>query len=422
VTAGTLQSLLLIGVIATVAPLIAELGRRIRLPAVVVEICLGILVGPAVLGLAHPDSVINALSDLGLAFLMFLAGYEIDLARIKGDPLRRATAGWLLSVVLALIIAFGLVSTGFALDTLVIGMTLTTTALGTILPMLHDAGVVETEFGRHILAIGTLGEFGPIVAIAVLLTGKDPLVTVALLVLFLVIAVATALLAMQAHPPAFVSLLRRHLRTSAQLPVRVAVLMILVLVFIAFRLGLDVLLGAFAAGVAVRLFAVGEDSEIIRGKLEAIGFGWLVPIFFIVSGMKFDLHAFIARPATLLRVPLFLALFLIVRGTPALLLYRSRMPLRDRIPLALFSATGLPLIVVITTLGVATGRMFPDNAAALVGAGLLSVLIFPVVGLTRLGSGRTNNRVLHASAPGASEGTRSVVGPDATAQANPDDG
>ena len=291
-TAGTLQTLLFIGLIAAVAPVIADLGRRIRLPAVVVEICLGILVGPAVLGLAHPDSVINAFSDLGLGFLMFLAGYEIDLARINGDPLRRATAGWLLSLVLALIVAFSLVSTGFALNTIVIGMALTTTALGTILPMLHDAGVLESGFGRHILAIGTLGEFGPVVAIAVLLTGKDPFATAALLVLFLVIAVATAFLAMRAHPPAFVSLLRRQLRTSAQLPVRVAVLMILVLVFIASRLGLDVLLGAFAAGVAVRLFAVGEDSEIIRGKLEAIGYGWLVPIFFVVSGMHFDLHTF----------------------------------------------------------------------------------------------------------------------------------
>ena len=386
-TAGTLQTLLFIGLIAAVAPVIADLGRRIRLPAVVVEICLGILVGPAVLGLAHPDSVINAFSDLGLGFLMFLAGYEIDLARINGDPLRRATAGWLLSLVLALIVAFSLVSTGFALNTIVIGMALTTTALGTILPMLHDAGVLESGFGRHILAIGTLGEFGPVVAIAVLLTGKDPFATAALLVLFLVIAVATAFLAMRAHPPAFVSLLRRQLRTSAQLPVRVAVLMILVLVFIASRLGLDVLLGAFAAGVAVRLFAVGEDSEIIRCKLEAIGYGWLVPIFFVVSGMHFDLHTFVERPVTLFRVPLFLVLFLIVRGTPALLLYRGRMPLRERVALALLSATGLPLIVVITTVGVATGRMYPDNAAALVGAGLLSVLTFPVVGLALLGRG-----------------------------------
>ncbi len=377
--------------------------------------CRGILVGPAVLGHAHPDSVINALSDLGLAFLMFLAGYEIDLARINGDPLRRATAGWLLSLVLAMIVAFTMVSTGFALDTLVIGMTLTTTALGTILPMLHDAGVLESEFGRHILAIGTLGEFGPIVAIAVLLTGKDPLVIGALLVVFLVIAVATALLATQAHPPAFVSLLRRHLRTSAQLPVRVAVVLILVLVYIAFRLGLDVLLGAFAAGVAVRLFAAGEDSEIIRGKLEAIGFGWLVPIFFIVSGMHFDLHAFIARPTTLLRVPLFLLLFLIVRGVPAILLYRRRFPLRERVPLALFSATGLPLIVVITTLGVATGRMRPDNAAALVGAGLLSVLIFPVLGLSLLGAGGATTGVTPASAAGHEVAGKPAEGQDATA-------
>jgi Kef-type K+ transport system membrane component KefB len=266
--------------------------------------------------------------------------------------------------------------------------------------MLHDAGVIDSEFGRHMLAIGTLGEFGPIVAIAVLLTGNDPLLTGALLVLFLVIAVATALLAMQAHPPAFVALLRRNLQTSSQLPVRVAVLMILVLIYIAFRLGLDVLLGAFAAGVVVRLLSAGEDSTVIRGKLEAIGFGFLIPIFFIVSGMKFDLHTFFVQPSTLLRVPLFLALFLIVRGVPAILLYRRQFKFLDRTALALFSATALPLVVVITSLGVSTGRMLPVNAAALVGAGLLSVLIFPVLGLARLGRSPITSTALDARVTG----------------------
>jgi Kef-type K+ transport system membrane component KefB len=179
-------------------------------------------------------------------------------------------------------------------------------------------------------------------------------------------------------------MLRRHLHSSAQLPIRVSILLVLLLVYLAFELGLDVLLGAFAAGIVVRLFTVGEDSKVIEGKLQAIGFGFLVPIFFVVSGIHFDLHILIHRPTALLRLVLFLGLFLIVRGLPALVVYRRELPLRERVPLALFSATGLPLIVVITTIGTAEGRMLPENAAALVGAGVLSVLLFSMLGLGRL--------------------------------------
>jgi Kef-type K+ transport system membrane component KefB len=265
-----------------------------------------------------------------------------------------------------------------------VGLSLTTTALGTLLPVLGDAGVLKTEFGPYMLGIGSVGEFGPIVVVAVLLTHKDPVVSSLLLVCFVVIATITALLATRAHPPKVVALLRRHLHSSAQLPVRVAVLLVLLLVFLAYKLGLDVLLGAFAAGIVVRLFTTGEDSKVIESKLAAIGFGFLIPIFFIVSGTHFDLHIFLTRPSTLLRLLLFLALMLVVRGGPALLLYRRVLPSGQRLPLALFSATGLPLIVVITAIGTAEGRILPENAAALVGAGMVSVLLFPATGLRML--------------------------------------
>jgi Kef-type K+ transport system membrane component KefB len=379
---ASIPTLVLIATIAVISPLLAERLRRFNVPDVVLELAFGIIVGPYVLKLAHTNDVVNGLSDIGLAFLMFLAGYELDLQGIRGRPLRLASLGWLLSLGMAF--AFALVSTGLAVDTLVVGLALTTTALGTLLPMLRDAGLLETRFGAYIVAIGTAGEFGPIVAVAVLLTRKDPFVTSALLVFFVAIAVACALLASQTRPPRVVALMRRHLHSSAQLPVRVSVLLVLVLVYLAFELGLDVLLGAFAAGVVVKLFTVGEDSEVIKGKLEAIGFGFLIPIFFIVSGIHFDLHVFLTRPTALLRIPLFLALFLVIRGLPALLLYRTALPRDERVPLALFSATGLPLIVVITSLGVSQGRMLPENAAALVGAGMLSVLLLPMLGLNRL--------------------------------------
>jgi Kef-type K+ transport system membrane component KefB len=191
------------------------------------------------------------------------------------------------------------------------------------------------------------------------------------------------------RPPKTVQFLHRHLHSSAQLPVRVAVLFIFGLVYLAYRLGLDVLLGAFAAGIVARLFVTGKDSEIVKGKLEAIGFGFLIPIFFIISGMNFHLTALTSSPVALLRVPLFLVLFLVVRGIPALLLYRRDLPRYQRLPLALFSATALPLVVVITTIGVEEGRMRPVNAAALVGAGMLSVLLYPMIARILLGRARS---------------------------------
>ena len=374
------SSLTLIVVVAVLAPLLAEWLKRFRVPGVVLEIGLGILIGQQVLGWASVTTVVASFGNLGLSFLMFLAGFEIDLDRIKGRPLNRATIGWFVSLAVALGVAAVLVVTGFAISDLLIGLALTTTALGTLLPMLRDADALESEFGALILAVGTVGEFLPIVAIALLLTSDNPGATALLLVVFIVLAVGATLVATRARSPRVVGLMQRHLNSSAQLPVRVAVLMVVGLVWVASHLGLDVLLGAFAAGIIVRLFTAGEEQHAVGSKLEAIGFGFLVPIFFVVSGMKFDLDALTSDPTTLLRVPLFLALFLVVRGLPALLLYRKDLPRPDRAALAFFSATALPLVVVITGIGLDTGRMRPENAAALVGAGMLSVLLFPLIG------------------------------------------
>ncbi len=377
-TSSTVSTLVMIALVAVLSPILAELSGRLAIPDVVIQIGLGIVIGPAVLSIAHPDSVVNALSYMGLSYLMFLAGLELDLARIRGRSLQLASMGWAISLALALVTALALVLIGTVLDDLVVGLALTTTALGTLLPILRDAGLLESTFGSRMMAIGSVGEFGPILAVAVLLDRRNPGETALLLSLFVAIAVAAAVVAARSHPPKVIALLHRHLQSSAQLPIRASVLLILALVYLAFHLGLDVLLGAFAAGIVVRLIASGQDGQIVRGKLEAIGFGFLVPIFFIVSGMQFDLHALVAHPAVLLRVPLFAVLFLVVRGAPVLLLYRGDRPRRELLPLALFSATGLPLIVVITTIGVSEGRMLAANAAALVGAGMLSVLVYPM--------------------------------------------
>jgi Kef-type K+ transport system membrane component KefB len=418
VTLTTVSTLVLIGLVAVVSPILSELTGKLAIPDVVIEIVLGIIIGPAVLAVAHPDSVVTAFSDMGLSYLMFLAGFELELTRIRGRSLELAAMGWAISLGMALLVALVLVTIGTVLDAVVVGLALTTTALGTLLPILRDSGLLEGRFGSRMMAIGSVGEFGPVFAVAILLDHRDPVLTGLLLVLFVVVAVATIVVAARPHPPKVVRLLHRHLQSSAQLPVRVAVLFILGLVYLAFRLGLDVLLGAFAAGIVVRLFVRGEDSGVVKGKLEAIGFGFLVPIFFIVSGMGFHLTALASSPVALLRVPVFLALFLLVRGTPVFLLYRRDLPPHQLAPLALFSATALPLVVVITTIGVAEGRMRPENSAALIGAGMLSVLLYPMTARALLG----RSRRITATSVGVEEPTQTNGCPGREMQPDPPSG
>lgn len=373
---------------AVAAVLLAELLRGIRLPVVVLEIVLGILIGPQVLHWAVVHPFIDGLSQLGLALLMFLAGFEADPARIRGRPLNLAVAGWGVSLVLGLAAGAMLAASGRVLSGLIVGLALATTALGTLLPIVRDAGLLETRFGTFVLAAGTVGEFGPIVAIALLLTSDAPWHTAVLLMVFVVITVGAALVAARPHPPQVGAVLRKHLHTSAQLPVRVVVLLILALVWMAAEFGLDVLLGAFGAGVIVRLASSGADIEPLQSKLEGLGFGFLIPVFFVVTGMKFDLDALLASPEALLRLPTFLVLFLVVRGLPAWLC-RTDLPRSQLLPLALMSGTALPLVVVITNIGVETDRMTTANQASLVGAAMVSVMLYPQLAAALLRRART---------------------------------
>ena len=378
-------TLLLIALVAVVAPILSDASRRfVPVPEVVILIGLGIIIGPHALGLTRSNTLVTALSDLGLTYLMFLAGTELDLNRMREGHMARAGAAWLASVGLALGVGAVLHATGLVLDSVVVGLCLTTTALGTLLPILRDSGVLKTSFGPTLLSVGSIGEFGPILAVALLLTGRDARLTILLLVAFVVVAVVAALFAVEVHPPRLVAMLRRHLHSSSQLPVRISVMLVVLLVYLAIKLSLDVLLGAFAAGVVVRLFIKGDDEEQITSKLEAIGFGFLIPIFFIESGINFDLHALIHMPKVLLLVPLFTVLFLFTRGVPTFAFFRNALDSAQLKALTILSATGLPLIVVITTIGVDEHRMRPQNASALVAAGMLSVLIYPMLGLRQL--------------------------------------
>ncbi|MET0909829.1 MAG: cation:proton antiporter [Ilumatobacteraceae bacterium] len=387
-----LRTLVLIVSIATLSPFLSDIAKRwTRIPGVVIEIGLGIIIGPYVLGWAEVDQVIDFLAELGLVFLIFLAGFEIDPKVVKGRPIKLAVVGWLLSLVLGIVIATGLHALDITAGVRFVAIALTTTAIGTLLPILGDAGVLPTKLGANILASGSVGEIGPIIAISLALTSDEPGRTTAVLAIFVLIAGVVGWLATRPAKPRTIELITKTLHSSGQRGVRICVMLCLILVWTASEFGLDVLLGAFAAGMVARLFLIGHSAgqgdpaadesanRQVQHRIEALSFGFFIPLFFVVSGVRFDLDALL-DPIELVKVPMFLCLFVVVRGLPALLYRRDLVP-RDVVALGLLQAAALPLLVVITTIGVDSGQMRTDNAAGLVGAGLLSVIILPIIAL-----------------------------------------
>jgi Kef-type K+ transport system membrane component KefB len=374
-------SLLVIVVTAALAGLLVMLASpRLTIPVVVVELILGIVIGPQVTDLAEVDPTTEFLGNLGLGMLFFFAGYEIDFPRIKGRPMELAGLGWALSLVLAYGIGGALAAAGVVVSYLYTGSAMATTAIGTLIPILSDAGEIRTKFGRYLLGAGAAGEFGPILLVTLILSTTHPLREALILVLFVALAVATGVLAVRTAWRGW-PLIERTIETSSQLAVRLAVVLVFGLVALAAELGLDLLLGGFVAGMITRVALRGREVTVFDSKLTAVGYGLLIPFFFVTSGMSFDLDALTGSAEALLKLPLFLALFLVVRGTPALLLYRGILGLRDRVALAFFCATELPLVVAITTVAIEEGHMHSDTAAGLVGAAIISTLVYPLIAL-----------------------------------------
>jgi Kef-type K+ transport system membrane component KefB len=364
---------------AVAAATVAAVPKRLAPPVVVLELVLGIVIGPEVLGIARNDDFIEFFSNLGLGMLFFFAGYEIDFERIKGLPLKLGGWGWALSVAIAYALGGILAATGVIASALYAGSAMATTAIGTLIPILRDNGELKTRFGTYLLAAGGAGEFGPILLLTIVLSTDHPVRESAILIAFALVAVALGIASIRWAGRRWEALMGT-LEASSQLAVRVTMVLIFGLVFLANRLGLDLLLGGFAAGMIVRLILKGHEAEVFESKLTAIGFGFFIPFFFVASGIDFDLAA-LGSIGAIAKLLLFFALFLVVRGAPALLLYRGVLGARDRAALAFYSATELPLVVAITTLATESGHMHASTAAGLVGAAMLSTLVFPFVGL-----------------------------------------
>jgi Kef-type K+ transport system membrane component KefB len=361
------------------AVVVAVVPKRFAPPVVVLELLLGILIGPHVFDLAQPGDFIEFFASLGLGMLFFFAGYEIDFERIKGRPMQLGALGWLLSVALAYGIGGLLAAAGVVVSFLYTGSAMATTAIGTLIPILRDNGELKTRFGTYLLAAGGAGEFGPILLVTLVLSTTNPLHEAAILMAFVALALALAILSVRYAWRGWPAL-ERTFEASSQLAVRVTVVLIFGLVLLAGDLGLDILLGGFVAGMITRLALKGHELQVFESKLTAVGFGFFVPFFFVTSGIQFDLAA-LGSIGALAKLALFFVLFLVVRGAPAMLLYRGVLKARDRMALAFYSATELPLVVAITTIAIDAGHMRSSTAAGLVGAAMLSTLIFPFVGM-----------------------------------------
>jgi Kef-type K+ transport system membrane component KefB len=373
-----LRSIVLVLLAATLASLLSRLHRRVVLPTVVVEIVLGIVIGPQALGIADVNSHLELLSNFGLAFLFFVAGLEVVEKKVARELLSLGTIGWIISLAIALVVGLLLQQAGVGAEWWVLGIALCTTALGVLVPILSDAGLLPRPFGSAVLATGIAGEFWPIIFISVFLTGAyGALVEILLLLAFGAVVFLAATVVLSARPPAVVRVLQETVNTSGQTAVRASMCLLTALVLLSRDAGFDFVLGAFAAGLVVGLALDSPEGEAVRLRLEGIGFGFLIPTYFVTTGMTFDLKGFLT-PTGLGFALLFLALFLVIRGASALLWART-LPTREVVGLALCGATGLPLIVAIVGITADRGAIASDVGASLIGAGMASVLLYPLL-------------------------------------------
>jgi Kef-type K+ transport system membrane component KefB len=383
-----LTNLLIVAAVAFAAPLLLGLAPGLRLPAVVLELVAGIVLGPSGLGWVEIDAPVQVMALIGLAFLLFLAGLEIEFPQLRGSRLKLATAGFVASFGLALGASYVLHGIGLVDTPFFVAIVLVATSLGVVVPVLKDAGRSSSNVGQLVIAAASIADFGAVILLSLFYSRESSGTGTKVLLLggfvVAVAAVAVSLLAVERLPRISATLLRLQ-DTTAQIRVRGAYVLLVGLAALATWLGLEVILGAFLAGAVLTLVDRdrGMSHPLLRTKLEATGYGVFVPAFFVTSGLRFDLDALFADTSTLVLVPIFLGVLALVRGVPALL-YRRSIGTRDTLVAGLLQATSLPFIVAAAMIGIELGTLDRATGAALIAAGLLSVLLFPLAAATVL--------------------------------------
>ena len=372
-----LDDLVAVALVAALAPLVVAMLPGPRIPQVVIFLLGGVLIGPHVLGLADTASI-QLLANIGLGFLFLLAGYELDPRLLRQQPGRLAIGGWLMSAAIAVGVTAGLTAAGYIRDYVPVGLALTTTALGTLLPILRDNNMLGGEFGRYVFAAGAVGELFPILIIAVFLGQRGSFVALASVALVGALALTLTFVPRLARSAAVQRIVTEGQEATGQVTLRWSMVLLFALLAVASRFGLDVVLGAVLAGMVLRGWSrhLDMDTESLEHKFDAVGYGLFIPIFFISSGMSFDLKSISEDP---LRLLIFFVLLLVVRGLPSLLVYRRTLAPVQRLEMTFITATSLPLLIALAAIGEQDGVMLPSTAASLIGAGVLSVLVFPLI-------------------------------------------
>ena len=374
-----IHALFFISAIAVFAPLLARLPALARMPEVVLELVFGIVIGPSVLGLVSSQGAIGFLGEFGLIFLLFQAGFEFDPEEIGARPLRLGAIAWLAAFALSVLFAGFLTLIGVLRSPLLVALVLPTTAFGMLLPILRESGNLGTDFGRYVLGLAVAGEIGPLVLASIALAGQHHhLHETMLTIVFFVLAVGTILGAQRLRSRRMTGIITGWMHDRSILPVRIALLILLGLVSLANELGMELVLGAYAAGASIAVLVRDTRAEILENRLMAIGSGFFVPLFFVVSGVEFDLPGLFTSAGSIARLIFFFAGFLFIRIIPVRL-YKRVLPENDLLPLALLSSTTMPLVIAVTFLGVRSGDMLPENAHALVGAAVITVTVLPVL-------------------------------------------
>ena len=376
-----LISLAVIALVAAISPMVAQLIPGRPIPEVVFLLAAGALLGPHMADLIRMTESVALLSDLGLAFLFLLAGYEINPKHLTGSQGRRGLVTWIVTLGLGFLAVR--LSPNFSIshvDGIAVAIALTTTALGTLLPILKERNLMDTRVGESILAYGTYGELGPVIAMALLLSTRAEWKTVLILVGFVGIAVLAGVFSSRAKKAggAVFRFLTANANTTAQTAMRVTVLLLVALVALSAIFDLDIVLGAFAAGFVLR-YVIPEGDHDLEMKLDGIAYGFLIPVFFVASGAKINLAAVFMQPVLLIG---FILMLLLIRTVPIFIALSTGRDTRDmspnsRLTVALYCTTALPIIVAVTSLAVKVGAMPQDTASVLVSAGAITVFLMP---------------------------------------------
>jgi Kef-type K+ transport system membrane component KefB len=398
------DNLAIVAALGFAAPLIVGFLPWLRFPSVVFEIGLGIVVGPSVLGWVEVDEPVRIMALIGVAFVLLLAGLEVDFDQLRGRVLGIACLGFAVSFGLAIVWSYGLDGAGILQAPFLTAVILSATSLAIILPIMKDAGVLESRFGQMTIAGATIADIATVVLLSLFFSADSGGLGSRLLLFggFALLVIAGALVLIAGHHVARLSRVLYMLQdTTAQIRVRGAFLMLLVFVVLAETLGLEAILGAFLAGAILKI--ADRDGMMTHShfhrKLEEAGFGIFVPIFFVASGVRFDGHALFASSSALVKVPIFFGILLLIRGLPALL-YRPLIGMRLSIASGFLQATTLGFVVVASDLGLQLGLLDAATEAALIAAAVLSVVVYPVVGLTILrgGEGTSKRRAVPQAA------------------------